>query len=152
MLNKKSGNRFDKKMIHAESNDNSPIWCVIINRLTQKVSTRVGAAAVSALIALHFISQFIFFQNENVYNDENTLKPAIEQVIEIKPEQVNAAIAAPPLVKTMPDAITHKTNKVIVQQPVRKIALPVQKTVKKKQIRETRAERLRRAEKILTGV
>ncbi|HEX8639417.1 MAG TPA: hypothetical protein VF692_15210 [Pyrinomonadaceae bacterium] len=94
------------------------------------------------MIVLHFVSQFIFFPSEKFQNDVTSVKTKAEESVKIKAEYDTSssdikatAVSAPPVVPPKP-----------------KIVAPPLKIIKKKEpARESRAERLRRAEKILTG-
>jgi hypothetical protein len=104
------------------------------------------------IAVVHFALQMIFIQKENLetvksaVEIEHNFETAVEknspakQIIEIEPEQYEVkkveVIAIPEFVKPAP---RH-----------RKETVPATKPVKKKEVRETRAERLRRAERILT--
>ena len=117
-----------------------------ISKPTRKLYIKAGAA-IFAIIILHFVSQFIFIQNEKLESEITSAATEIEQSsesiksTEIKTEDktktseiVKAPVPAAPIV-----------------QPETKIA-PSRTVIKKKEPRESRAERLRRAERILTGV
>ena len=141
MISRKKEKRFHHNQIRADETAKPHIRLSFLSKLTQRFPAKVGGAAISALIVLHFVSQFIFFQNENV-QDEN-ISPKIEngQIVEIKPEYESAK----------PDVVTiPKPTAPIIAQPERKTA-PFRKVAKKKQRGESKAERLRRAERLLTG-
>lgn len=109
---------------------------------------------IMTIAVVHFALQMIFIQKENLetvksaVEIENNFETAVEikspakQIIEIEPEQVEVnkveVITIPEFVKPAPRQ--------------RKETVPATKPVKKKEVRETRAERLRRAERLLTGV
>jgi hypothetical protein len=123
--------------------------------------TLIGTAIFSIII-LHFVWQFAFFQNAELRSEKitppnlaNKTNVAAEiNAVEVKtnaevkavegkteqaakkPERVKAAAAVPvaPVIRAEP-----------------KIA-PAKMIIKKKEFRESTAERLRRAEKLLTGV
>lgn len=107
----------------------------------------IAAAAIIAVVFSHFaVSQFIFFENEK----DSVIGEAIsKQSVEIKTE----------FEAEKPDAAAAPKNNASVSFVVepREIA-PKQATVKQTVIkkkeapRESRAERLRRAEKLLTGI
>lgn len=102
----------------------------------------------------HFALQMIFIQKENLQAVETAvevdknIEPNVErnspvkQVIEIEPEQVEVkkveVITIREYVKPAPRQRTE--------------AVPAPKPVRKKEVRNNRSERLRRAERILTGV
>ena len=129
-----------------KSNTQSPF----LSKSKRRLYIKAGAA-IFAIVILHFVSQFIFIQNEKLEIEVTSAATENEQSvesieniksIEIKPledeaktsEIVKAPVPVPPIV-----------------QPETKIA-PSRMIIKKKEPRESRAERLRRAEKILTGV
>jgi type IV secretory pathway VirB10-like protein len=141
MLSRKKEKRFHHNQKQANEAAESHFRLSFLSKLTQRFPAKVGGAAISALIVLHFISQFIFFQNEDVQNENISPKIENEQIVEIKPEYEPAK----PDIVTIPQPIAPK-----VAQPERKTA-PFQKVAKKKQRGESKAERLRRAERLLTG-
>lgn len=100
------------------------------------------SAAIFAIIVLHFAAQFVFFNNKDLTSEKAFAKTENEQ---IKPQSAE--------IKTEYKAINSDvvtTPPPMIRRESRIIASPA--AVKKKQPREARAERLRRAEKILTGV
>jgi type IV secretory pathway VirB10-like protein len=141
MISRKKEKRFNQRK--ADEIINPHAGLSFFSKFTQRFPAKVGGAAISALIVLHFVSQFIFFQNESV-PDENTMpKIENEQVFEIKPESEPikpSVVVSPKRPATAP-----------IIQPEPKAA-PVRKTIKKKEPVESKTERLRRAERILTGV
>jgi hypothetical protein len=141
MLSRKKEKRFHHNLIQAEEDSKSHFRLSFLSKLTQRFPAKVGGAAISALIVLHFVSQFIFFQNEDVQNENISPKTENEQIVEIKPEYEPAK----------PDIVTiPKPTAPIIAQPERKAA-PFRKVAKKKPRGESKAERLRRAERLLTG-
>ena len=136
MISRKKEKRFHHNQIQADEAAKSHFRLSFLSKLTQRFPAKVGGAAISALIVLHFVSQFIFFQNENI-----SPKTENEQIVEIKPEYEPAK----------PDVvIIPKSTAPIIAQPERKAA-PFRKVAKKKPRGESKAERLRRAERLLTG-
>lgn len=132
-------------------NDLKPTFA---DKLKQIFPTKLGAA-VFALVVLHFVSQFVFFRNEKkLCPIENSMTAAqIESKYEAKTLEVvnipETGIVAPPLAASK--AATRRN----VQPETRTPATPQQQrkpAIRKKEFRETRAERLRRVERILTGV
>lgn len=118
-----------------------------LSKPKRKLYIKAGAAIV-AIIILHFVSQFIFIQNEKPVSEVSSAAAKNEQSvesiesIEIKTEdesKTSEIVKAP--IPVPPAAV----------QPEIKIA-PSQMVIKKKEPRESRAERLRRAERLLTGV
>lgn len=100
----------------------------------------IGTAILAAIV-LHFTIQSSFFQNEKI-----SPNVAREQRVEPKLEYE----AKNPDIKTMPDIVQPETK----IAPLRKTTknAPTQTVIKKTEPRESKAVRLRRAEKFLTGV
>ncbi len=109
---------------------------------------------IMTIAVTHFALQMNFIQKENLQSVETAVgieknfeteveknSPA-KQIIEIAPEQVEVKKVE---VITLPEYVKPAPRQ-------RKETVPAPKPVKKKEVRETRAERLRRAERILTGV
>ena len=136
MISRKKEIRFSQKLRQADQVINRKARLSFFSKFTQRFSAKVGGAAISALIVLHFVSQFIFFQNERIQDVITLPKIEIGQIAEIPPEVELAksdVVAMPaPLA---PPAIAKAERK----------ALPLLNTVKKKQSRESRTERPRRA-------
>ncbi|MGI8884450.1 MAG: hypothetical protein ACR2IA_09440 [Pyrinomonadaceae bacterium] len=110
----------------------------------------MAATIIFAVIVLHFASQFIFFQDENnqTANLQIEKTSAVTETIksvEIEPEYdaENLKIAA------MPESVPPVIEPEIRIAPSRTVMS--QKIINKSEPRESRAERLRRAEKVLTG-
>lgn len=122
---------------------------------TSKSYYLIIGTIILGIAFLHFGMQINFIQKETLRSFQTAIEtenvPAsdevetalpVEQALEISPEHLSGKkIEAAP----MPEI------KVV---PIRKkeIILPEPKVERKKEVRETRAERLRRAEKILTGI
>ena len=103
----------------------------------------IGAAIFTVLIAHFAVSQFIAFKSENdsSVSELTSKQPVIiAPVAENKPAEIVAEtkIAAP---------IERRETKIELKRAVEK-----ETTNRKPAARETKAERLRRAEKILTGI
>ena len=129
----------------------------------------IASGAIVAIIIFHFVFQFSFIQNEYVRKMQNL--PNIgqfnesEQVaenIEIPEIDKTEAIEKPETEEAKPETkVAIKPAKSEIKKP-RTVSPPAQNASKsvrpRKNIKrnvpqpETRAERLRRAEKILTGV
>lgn len=117
-----------------------------ISKPSRKLYIKAGTA-IFAIIILHFVSQFIFIQNEKL---ESELTSAVTE-----PERSVESIDSNEI-KTEAKTRTSEIIKAPVPaapilQPETKIA-PSRTAIKKKEPRESRAERLRRAERILTGI
>jgi hypothetical protein len=132
--------RFNQNRTQTNEVGNSNVRPSFFGKLAHKHRNKLGAA-IFAIIALHFVSQFVFFPSDNPQIEENLPKIENEQTVEIKTENE----VAKPNIVAKPEVVPS------VVQPERKIA-PSQTLIKKKEPRESRAERLRRAEKILTGI
>lgn len=141
MISRKKEKGFNQNQIQAGKGRESHFRLSFFSKLTQKFPAKVGGAAISALIVLHFVSQFVFFQDENVQNGKILPKTENEQLVEIEKEYE----ATKPVVVTTPETHTPPTA-----QSERRTA-PSRKIIKKKQSRESKAERLKRAERLLTG-
>lgn len=137
-----------------------------------RVRSAVTGAAIFAVIVLHLVSQFDFIQNEKIAFESETVnkqivetKPEIEQRAEVELETERRAGVEPEnkarvgaenkpkyearssKVKTAPDAKTT-----LDAAPTESKIAPSWTVIKKKGSGESKAERLRRAEKFLTGV
>lgn len=134
MRSRKKVTRFSQKQRDLDELANQQAHLSFFTKLKGKIPAKVGGAVISALIVLHFLSQFIFFQNE-IVQDEIAL-PKIEnvQIAEIKPEYEPA----------QPDVVTMPEPAARLPFAQRKASPLPKKTVKKKQSRESKAERLRR--------
>lgn len=140
----------------------------MIRRAIEKYKILAGAA-IFAVLVMHFVWQFSFIQKENLRNVETSLKstepdvPLTQpQIAEVKPEirkdqQPDELQSEKPLVEveTAPEAkkiVENSAEKnsqpAEFRQPVGKKISPA---INKKAVRESAAERLRRAEKLLTG-
>ena len=111
---------------------------------------------ILTIAVVHFAMQLTFIQKENLRSVETAVEttqevdtaPPVKQYIEIEPEQYEVKkieiITIPEKVKPAP-RVQKESAAPAAPAPVRKIA-------RKKDSGETRAERLRRAERLLTGV
>lgn len=112
-------------------------------------------AGILGIAFLHFGLQMIFIQNENLRSSEVAIEtenknippvkenlPA-EKVIEIKPEQFSIKEIE---IKKSPETLKAEPRR------QKEFVAPERKVFKKKEMPETRAIRLRRAERLLTGV
>lgn len=140
--------RFNQNRKQTSNIGESNIRPLFLSKLTRRNNTIAGAA-ILAVIVLHFVSQFVFFQSEKpAFKNEAISQP----IAEIKSEndsriEIETEFEAKkPDVAEVPDAAVSPTV-----QPEPGTVAP-SRIVKKKETRETRAERLRRAEKFLTGI
>jgi type IV secretory pathway VirB10-like protein len=119
----------------------------VLSKLTRR-NNMIAGAAILAVIVLHFVSQFVFFQGEKLSLEAEAIS---QPIAEIKPENApdveikTESEAKTPEVAEAPDATPPGV------QPEPKNA-PSRVVVRKKESRESRAGRLRRAERILTGI
>lgn len=129
----------------------------VFKKISKKHYTTTGGI-ILAIGIMHFVLQISFIQNKNLQSVESAVEnkveivPPAEQIITIEPEQVEVKKIK---IITIPEVVKSEAVKpeIVKTAPRRqKEAAPVPKAVKKKEVRETRAERLRRAERILTGV
>lgn len=114
------------------------------SKIIFKRRNAIGIAAILTIGILHFAFQISFIQSEKTQVAENPVKieTVSEQPAETKPSEFEvkkADIILPP--KPAPQ----------IKQRQPELA-PAKPQLKKKDSVETRAERLRRAEKILTGI
>jgi hypothetical protein len=120
-----------------------------------------GAAAIFAIIILHFVSQLVFFQNENpsALSASEAVNKLVAE-IKIENERQNLKMKTGEPKETLAAAVTTtKTVTPTLVQPKKSRVTPPPKLAttrtmirKKSSGVETRADRLRRAERILTGV
>ena len=114
----------------------------------------IGAIIFTVLV-LHFtVSQFISFESAEDSAVSNLIK---RQPTKMQPETriIKNETSVKPEVVNMKETVSSKENieaKAVPKIEIRQTIEDEQSPVKKKDSRESRAERLRRAEKILTGV
>jgi hypothetical protein len=110
----------------------------------QKSRSMIAGASILAILVAHFVWQFYFVRKENLQIAGATGKVAEtdKQIVETQTEYEtkNQEIGVPPKIKAP-----------IVESPQAEIK-PSQTFLKKKVPVETKAERLRRVEKALTGI
>lgn len=144
MISRKKVINFSQRQRELDELANQQARLSFFSRLTQRIPAKIVGAVISALIVFHFVSQFIFFQNEIDPNEVTAPKIESAQLGEIKPEHepVQPDVAAMP----EPDAVVMPEP---VAQPIaaRRKAEPPPRTVKKKQPRESKATAPRRAER-----
>lgn len=146
---------FNKNRIQASKVGKRNVRPSFFNILPQK-SHAMAAAIIFAVIVLHFASQFIFFQNED--NRTANISP---ETISFNVEPAAGTVGN---VEITPDEEAENIKIAVVPKPVQNAAVKTETeiapsrtasprlTMKKKEIRESKAERLRRAEKLLTGI
>ncbi len=120
---------------------NNQVW---LSKIIFKRRNAIGIAAILAIGILHFAFQISFIQTERTQVAENPVK--IETVSEQPAETKSAEFE----VKKADIILPPKPASQIKQRQA-EIA-PAKPQLKKKDSVETKAERLRRAEKILTGI
>lgn len=113
---------------------------------------KTAVAAIFAVIVLHFVSQFIFFQDEKIsLKTDSVSHRSVE--IEFANELPSAEIKPETAAAKKPEAAPAPEIVLPVAQPEQPKPAAVSRVViKKKETRESKAERLRRAERILTGI
>lgn len=121
-----------------------------------RVRSVLMGAAIFAVIVLHFVSQFVFIQNEKIASETETgdkqivkIKPEIEQRAKAEPENEARSGAEN---KPKYEARSSDTETTPDAAPPESKIAPSRTVIKKKESGESKAERLRRAERILTGV
>ncbi len=137
----------------------------VVNNISKAISKWQNVFAVAAIVAiavLHFIIQSNFIQSEkskNLIVEEVSVKADRIRLPNFETEQVR-----PQTVEIKENTVEpKKINKVISNQPApqikqrqnekTEIVLPkTQPQIKKKEVVDPRTERLRRAERILTGI
>lgn len=137
----------------------------VVNNISKAISKWQNVFAVAAIVAiavLHFVIQSNFIQSEqskNLLVEEVSVKTNRIRLPNFETEQLRPQIA-----EIKENTVeTKKTNKVISNQPApqikqrqiekTEIVLPKpQPQIKKKEVVDPRTERLRRAERILTGI
>ncbi len=143
---------------------------VPVNWKLAKKNVWVGGTGILAIVALHFFFQFSFINNDAVQVvKELTATVQVEEVEQVKKVETFPDVdpffnqvdekngEAPNNDTTNAEKITKKyeaarkpQNTSPSVQPRRQVA-PPRNIIRKKESQETRADRLRRAEKILTG-
>jgi hypothetical protein len=126
------------------------------NSLTENKGKRPYkiAAAILAVLVLHFAWQFSFVQKENTQVAEDSLNFVrldvlpVESLLKEKTVESGTDSTAK---KTEAENVSKSGVPIKYSPPAYKSTRSAVKTVKKKTAREPRSERLRRAEKLLTG-
>jgi DNA-binding response OmpR family regulator len=113
------------------------------------------SGAIFTVCVIHFISQITFFQRENILTKEDF--PRTENQQSVKTETRNQqSLKTEKQYEAINDAktldIETKIGKVASDVAPKTKIVPSRIGMKKQERRESRAERLRRAERILTGV
>jgi serine/threonine protein kinase len=133
----------------------APAGASFIRRQTEKHYNKAWVTIV-AIVVLHFVLQFTFIQSEN-YQNTLSLTEA-EQISHqnavVSPEQKprkpevvkDPELFKEPSIVTMPDVLKTETA-----PPPRRV-VPARSVIRDREPRETKAQRLRRAERILTGI
>lgn len=134
--------RFNQTRIQTKEIGKTNIRALSTSKSKRVYYAKIGTA-IFAIIVLHFAAQFIFFNSKNLQG-ENTFAKTENEPIKRHSAEIKTEYKA-----INSDVVTTPAPPVI-QREGKIAASPVAE--KKKQPRETRAERLRRAEKLLTGV
>jgi type IV secretory pathway VirB10-like protein len=125
-----------------------------LSKPAQRNYTKIGAA-ILMVIVLHFVSQFVFFRDEK---PAPQLEAVTSPSVEIKADDVPAVeIETESEAKTADVAEAPNDNDAEAPDAAQPGVQPEPRNapsriVRKKESRESRAERLRRAERILTGI
>ena len=134
---------FNSKQTPPNKAEKQHLQSSFVGKLREKFPTKLGAA-VFALIVLHFAAQSILFRSENEFP-----KIENESIVEIETKYD----VETPDVEKMSESFVPSAIPASAQPEPRIVKPSVQKaTIKKKEPAESKAERLRRAERILTGV
>lgn len=155
-----------------KTTDKSPV----LEKMPKRNYVVLGAL-ISAITIVHFVLQMSFIQsgNQQVIESVGKIETPVEQIAETKPREQIVELSSSKNEMTQPDIVMPDKN-VVVQKDIvsqkiavsQKIIYPesrrqpaevrrqyvteiVRKSVRKKIVRETESERLRRAEQILTG-
>ena len=115
----------------------------LLTGVSAKRNQAIAGAIIFVVIVLHFVSQFVFFPRENFQNQITSAKTGVQE---------NAKIKTAAGTKNSDTGATPIPAAPITQQMPKTPATPRAVIKKKEPARQSRAERLRRAEKILTGV
>ena len=152
-------NEFEKNPDGSTGEKTALVKFPLLRRLRQK-RYAAAAVAIAAVIVLHFVFQFSFIQKQNLRLAEESVRSApLDALPDEKPEPRQEAEKE--IIETKNRDYESKFEgvkakpKIVSTTPVRpppEKSPPARKAVKKKAPAESRAERLRRAEKILTGI
>ncbi len=134
--------RINQNQIPVKEAGKSNVRSPLLSKLAQRYYTKAGAA-ILAIIFLHFVSNFIFFQGESLQSEQISVKTENKQTAEIKREYETSDSS----VTTTPAVVSP-----VIQLESESKSAPARRVTKKKEPRETTAGRLRHAEKILTGI
>lgn len=139
--------KFNQHQIQAIETGEARTQKAFFGKSGQKHKVKI-VAAIIAVIVLHSILQFVFFRGEELFLKAEIVSGKITEIKSEKKQSVEAtseiAMKKPDIVK-MPDAPAQNV------QPEPKIVRS-RVVIKKKEPRLSEAQRLRRAERILTGV
>lgn len=124
------------------------------------LSYKIAGAAVLLVLVTHFVWQFSFIQKENLRAAETDFQATlpIEKSAANEPNQLSAEIKTEVPPKPIENELIEEDEEspkpikiVKIEVPSVKRATETKAVPKNKSARETHAERLRRAEKLLTG-
>lgn len=142
------------KSTDSAANIEMSFWKKLTRRRNRKIA---GAAAIFAIIVFHFTSQFVFFRSENLSPSVtgDVSQPVAESKTEVRREALiktpEYEVKPPTSVKVQP--IVQPKEAVTVTTTTTKTRIAIKKReMQPEQRRDSRADRLRRAEKMLTGV
>ncbi len=107
----------------------------------------IAGTTIFAVIIIFFISQFVFFRSENQQSDNQQSEQISAKIENEQSGDVKIEYEAEKSdVETMP---ISPVSPIVKREPA---AAPSPKVIKKKELRKSKTERLRHAERILTGV
>jgi len=109
-----------------------------------RIRSLLTGAAIFAIIILHTVSQFVFFRGEKIASETDAVN---NRIVEIKPENESGAE-----IKTEFEARSLDNGTLPDTVPTESKFVAPRRVIKKKEPRQSKAERLRNAERILTGV
>ena len=158
---------FSENQVDRPINDFGKAPSDLISEKNSSSRYKIAGAAVLLVLVTHFVWQFSFIQEENLRAAETEFeliqpigKPGADdqnkRAAEIETEAPIKTIE-PEIVQEDDDEESPKPIKIVktVQPSVRRQSetksVPKNKAAREMPVRETRAERLRRAEKLLTG-
>ncbi len=136
---------FNQNRIQADKVEKTNTRASFFSKITQK-SHAIAAAIIFAVIVLHFASQFVFFQTEDDQRADFQAKKSSSITETLRNVQIEPEYDAENLkIAAMPESNLETAVKSKIK------TAPSRTAVKKVEPRESKTERLRRAEKILTG-
>ena len=141
--------RFYQNQTHTNKTGEAGIRPSFFSKPANRHNAKI-VAAIFAVIILHSVFQFVFFRSEEISLKAEAVSG---QSAEIKSEKVQRVEvkAESEIAMKMPDIVKMPSAAAPTFQPEPKVVRS-RVVIKKKEPRLSEAQRLRRAEKILTGV